>query len=168
MGSTSNAYLGIVLGLLQTIDVVCEFRTPWTDHGDADLESDVIEPSGPGEAVTGCRFLRALLKDPEVMAEPVSGSIRLRTANAKVSLAGAVQNELLRYLERGAEILAGKIVIGEHAFHLDGLRHRIGSLRIETEIHDTWIELLDERLEHIDALFDVLDRKYSELRSRLS
>ena len=57
VGSTANAYLGLVLGLLQAVEVACEFRTPWLDHGDADLESDVVEPSGPGEAVTGCRFL---------------------------------------------------------------------------------------------------------------
>jgi hypothetical protein len=166
VGSTANAYLGIVLGLLQSIEVGCEFKTPWLDRNDPEVESEIVESSGPGESVNGCRFLRALLKDPGVMAEPITGSIRLRTANTKVSLTGEVQNELLRYLKRDAEFLYGKLVIGEHTFALDALRHRIGSLRIETEGYDTWIELLDERLEHIADLFTLLDKKYDQLRRR--
>ncbi len=167
IGSTANAYLGMVLGLLASIDVLCDFRAPWSDHGDNDVESELVEVGGPGEAILGCRFLRALLKDNEVIAEPESGAIRLRTADANVSLTGGVQNELLRYLEQRAEFLAAKLMLDDFTFRLDGLRYRIAGLRLETEKHDSWVDLLDERLELIAALFDRLDAKYGELRDKL-
>ncbi len=168
VGSSADSDLGQVISLLGGVDVVATFRTPWSDHGDNDLEHPVIDASGPGEAVLGCRFLRALLKDKEVMAEPESGAVKLLAGEATVTLAGPVTNELTHYLERDAEVLSAKLVLDEFRFRLDGLRHRVSGLRLETERWDTWTEVLDERLELVDALFKRLDDKYDELRDRLA
>ncbi len=166
-GTTSNALLGRIAALLAEIDVACELKTPWGDRGDAPVTSELVDASGPGQSVMGCRFLAALLEDGEVMVEPESGSARLMSHDAAVSLRGVVLPDLLRYVEQGAEILAAKLLTEETSFRLDGLGFRIGGLRLDSERHDTWIETLDERLERIAAVWDLLDRKFAAVAPRL-
>ncbi len=163
VGSTANAYLGMILELLRQIDVVCEFKAPWLDRNEPDVASDIIEFEGPGQSVAGCRFIKALLSDPEIMIEPESGSVKLQTREARVTLSGAVLSDLLRYVEEGAEILSAKLVSGENSYRLDGPSFRISGLKVETEIHQNWIELLDERLQHITGVWDQLEAKYAAL-----
>lgn len=94
VASTAKTWLGTVLTLLRQAGVEADFKAPWLDEApEADEASDVVIPKEPGQSVLGCRFLRALLEEPEVMVEPETGSVRLATREAKVSLTGAVLNE---------------------------------------------------------------------------
>lgn len=113
VASTAKTHLGTVLTLLRQAGVEADFKAPWLDEApEADELSDVVIPKEPGQSVLGCRFLRALLEEPEVMVEPENGSVRLATREARVTLAGGVLRDLFRYLEEGAEILAAKIHVG--------------------------------------------------------
>jgi len=168
IGTTAKAHLGTVLGLLYQVNVIADFRTPWSDHGDESPASDVLDSRESWQSMLGCRFLRRLLEDVDIMVEPESGSVRLVTREAKVSLTGAVVNDLLHYVERGAVLLAARMVAGNVVFRFDALNYRMSGIRIETEHHETWQDQLDERLEKIDALHELLDRKYAALRMRLT
>ena len=168
IGTTAKSHIGIILGLLYQVDVISDFRTPWQDHGDEDPGSEMVEAVEPWQSSLGCRFLRLLLEDDEVMVEPESGSVRLlATREAKVTLTGAVMNDLLRYAERGAAILAAKMVTSDTIFRFDALNYRLSAIRVETESHEHWQDLLDERLEKIEATYDALYKKYTALRPRL-
>ena len=168
IASTAKSFLGTVLLLLRQVGVVVEPFAPWTADGSGEeVESELVEIREPGHSVLGCRFLKALLEDRELLVEPVSGSVRLQTREARVSLTGAVLPELLRYVEQEVEILSAKLTTGEITFRLDGPSFRVTGLAIETERHDHWTELLDERVEKISAAFELLDAKYSDLADRL-
>jgi hypothetical protein len=167
VASTAKAYLGHVTELLRKVGVVAEFKTPWLDRGDPDLESDFVTPKEPSESVLGCRFLKALVDDRQVMIEGEAGNVRLVTPEARINLAGAVLPDLHRYLDRGAEMLAAKIITADSHFRFEAMSYRVNGLRIETDRHDHWTELLDERLEKIAALFEMLDRKYEDLFDQL-
>lgn len=166
IGTTAKSRIGTVLQLLRRIEVIADYTAPWIERDEPEAESALIEITEPGQSVAGCRFLRELVGDREVMVEPESGSVRLQTAEAKVGLTGAVLNELHRYLERGAEPLAAKLVTGEASFRFDALSYRVAGLKVETARHGHWTELLDERLERIAAVFEMLDRKYGELMAK--
>lgn len=171
VGTTAKSRLGTVLVLLQRIGVYTAPMAPWIDDQvaageDPGLESTVVEAPQEGQSVLGCRFLKALVGDRELFIEPASGSVRLATHDTRVSLSGAVLGDLLRYLERGAEILSAKLTTGEISLRLDALDFHIGGLRIESGRHEHWSELLDERLEAITAAWELLDRKYVELAPR--
>lgn len=167
IASTAKGYLGTVLLLLRQIGVVAEPKAPWLDAGDGEVESDILETSEPGQSILGSRFVKALVGDSVLTLEPASGSIRLQTREARVTLAGVVLPELLRYLERGAEILSARLTTGEIGFRFDALDYRINGLKVESGRHDHWSELLDERLEGISAAWELLDRKFEELKPRL-
>jgi hypothetical protein len=163
VASTAKAFLGHVTELLRRIGVTAELKTPWLDRDDPDFESEIVTPKEPGESVLGCRFLKALVEDREVMIEGESGNVRLKTAEARVNLAGAVLPHLHRYLDRGAEILAAKLITADSHFRFEAMTWRVSGLRVETDRHEHWTELLDERIEKIAGVFDLLDRKYEEL-----
>lgn len=167
VASTAKAYLGIVLELLRKIGVVAEFKAPWIDREDPDVESDLIMVREPGQSVLGCRFLKALMGDPEVMIEGEAGNVRLVTAEARVTLTGAVLPELHRYVQQGAELLSAKVVTATTGFRFDALNYKLSGLRIETDRHDHWTELLDERLEKISAAWEMLDGKYEALAAEI-
>ncbi|MEM7051914.1 MAG: hypothetical protein AAF604_19765 [Acidobacteriota bacterium] len=166
VGSTAKAYLGTVLQLMRQIDVVADYKTPWIDLDEPEVDGEIVETTEPGQSILGCRFLRNLLGDRDIMVEPESGYVRLQTRDARITLTGAVLNDLRRYVERDAEVLAAKLVAGESGFRFDALSWRIGSLRIETGRHDHWTDLLDERLEKIADVYELLDRKYSSLKPK--
>ena len=167
VASTAKNYLGTVLSLLRQIGIIAEAKTPWGDRGEEDVESEIVETYEPGEAVLGCRFLLAMLEDREVLFEPESGMVRLKTHQAKVALTGGILPELYRYVEAGAELLSAKLLLDEMTFRLDALSFRVNALRIETERHDHWTDLLDERLEKIASVYDRLDDKYGALTTQL-
>jgi hypothetical protein len=169
VASTAKTYLGTVLTLLRQAGVEGDFKAPWLDEApEANEMSDVVIPKEPGESVLGCRFLRALLEEPEVMVEPETGSVRLATREAKVSLTGAVLNELFRYVEEGAEILSAKIHVGPALMRFDALSYRINGLKLEPVKNEHWTVDLDQRLEQIAAVFEMLDGKYAALKDRLN
>ncbi len=161
VGSTTTAMLSTTLALLASIGVTVMPKTPWLDRGDEEVDSTLVEPRGPGQSVLGCRFLKVVLGDAEVVLEPESGSVRLVTPDAKVALRGTVLPELQRYLKGEVELLSARLVVDDMPFSLDGLSFRVSSLRIETERHDAWTEQLDARMEKIVALHDVLDGAYA-------
>lgn len=163
VGTTAKNRLGQVITLLRRVGVTAEPKTPWVDRQEADVESDLVEMREPGESVLGCRFLRGLLGDKVLTFEPEAGRVVLQTVRARVSLAGEVLPDLLRYAERGAEILSAKLTTGEISFRLDGAAWKVSGLRVETERHDHWTEQLDERMEKIAAAFDLLEAKYDEV-----
>lgn len=167
IGTTAKTHIGTVLGQLYQLGVVSDFKTPWMNEGEDGPLSEIIDAVEPWQSVLGSRFLRLLLEDPEIAVEPENGAVRLATRDAKISLTGAVMTDLLRYVERGAEILNAKMATADATFRFDALNYRLGALRVETESHEHWEELLDERLEKIDAVHDLLDQKYDALRSRL-
>lgn len=167
VGSTANTWLGMVLAVARQVDIVADFSAPWLDRGDPPLESELVEAKEPWQSVRGCRFLKALLSDPEVMVEPESGGAKLATRDARVSLTGGVVNELTRYLERDAELLNAKLLVEDMAFRLDALNWRVTSLKIEHDQHDSWIDTLGERLEAVEAVFETLDGRYATLASKI-
>lgn len=169
VGSTAKTYLGSVLTLLRQAGVEADFKAPWLDEApEADETSDIVLPKEPGQSVLGCRFLRLLLEEPEVMVEPETGSVRLATREAKVTLTGAVLHDLFRFLEEGAEILAAKIHAGAVLLRFDALAYRLNSLKLEPVREEHWTVDLDKRLEQIAAVFEFLDGKYRSLKDRLN
>lgn len=167
VGSTAKAYLGIVMQLLRQIGIIVELKTPWGDRGQEDLESPLIDSQEPGESVWGCRFLRCLMADRELMIEPESGYVRLQTEETRVVVTGAVRKDLRHYLDQNAELLTAKLLTGETSFRFEGMSFRISSLRVEAGRHEHWTELLDERLEKINDVWELVERKYDEHRSEM-
>jgi hypothetical protein len=162
IASTANAYLGLVVTLLRQVGVEAEFKAPWLDAApESDEASDIVIPKNPGESVLGCRFLRQLLTDPDVMVEPESGSVKLATREGRVALAGAVLNDLFRYLEEGAEILSAKIHLGAIPVRFEALTYRLSGLKLEPSRAEHWTLELDERLEQLASVFERLDSKYA-------
>ena len=169
MASTAKTYLGTVIALLRQAGVEGDFKAPWLDEApEADEMSDVVIPKEPGQSVLGCRFLRALLEEPDVMVEPETGSVRLATREARVTLAGAVLNELFRYLEEGAEILSAKIHVGTIPMRFDALSYRVSGLKLEPVKNEHWTIDLDQRLEQIAGVFEILDGKYAALKEKMN
>ncbi len=167
VASTAKAHLGQVIALLRKIGIVAEHKAPWIDRGDPELESEIVQTSDPGQSVLGCRFLKALMSDREVMFEGENGYVQLRTAETRVTLVGSVLPDLHRYVKRGAEILSAKIVTADASFRLDALSFRLSGLKVEIGRHDHWTDLLDERLEKIGGVWEFLDAKYEASASRL-
>jgi len=146
-----------------------EEQTQWLDEApEVEEMSDVVVPKEPGQSVLGCRFVRALLDEPDVMVEPETGSVRLATREARVTLTGAVLNELFRYLEEGAEILSAKIHVGPVMMRFDALSYRVNGLKLEPVKNEHWTIDLDQRLEQIAAIFETLDGKYSALKEKMN
>ena len=168
VASTAKSYLGIVMQLLRKAAVIVEPKTPWIERKEQDVVSDAVEAREPGEAVLGARFLKALVGDREVLIEPESGLVRLATESTRVTLMGEVMKDLLKYLKEGAEVLTAKLVTGGAAFRFDAMPYRISNLRVEIGRHEHWTDLLDERLEKIGDVYDLLDRKYAELRPQMT
>ncbi|MDP9121339.1 MAG: hypothetical protein M3O15_08225 [Acidobacteriota bacterium] len=168
IGSTAKNDLGLVLTLLRQAGVAAEWKAPWLDEApEADETSDIVTPGEAGQSVLGCRFLKALLEEPEVMVEPETGSVRLATHEARVTLSGGVLRELFRYIEEGAEILSAKLLLGPIPLRFDALSYRIASVKLEPVTAEHWTLALDARLEQIAALWETLDEKYAALRGRL-
>ncbi len=169
VASTAKSHLGTILALLRQAGVEADFKAPWLDEApEIDEASEIVIPKEPGQSVLGCRFVKALLEEPEVMVEPETGSVRLATREAKVSLTGAVLNELFRYLEEGAEILSAKIHVGTHAMRFDALSYRLNGLKLEPIRNEHWTVDLDQRLEQIAGVFELLDGKYAALKEKLN
>ena len=169
VASTAKSWLGTVLTLLRQAGVDGDFKAPWLDEApEADELSEIVVPKEPGQSVLGCRFLRALLEEPEVMVEPETGSVRLATREARVTLAGAVLNELFRYLEEGAEILTAKIHLGTVPMRFDALAYRLNGLKLEPVKNEHWTIDLDQRLEQIATIFETLDEKYGALKGKIN
>jgi hypothetical protein len=167
--STAKTYLGTVLALLRQAGVEGDFKAPWLDEAPETAEmSDVVIPKEPGQSVLGCRFLRALLEESDVMVEPETGSVRLATREARVTLAGAVLNELFRYLEEGAEILSAKIFVGAIPFRFDALSYRLSGVKLEPVKNEHWTIDVDQRLEQIAGVFETLDGKYAVLKEKIN
>ena len=163
-GTTAKGQLGRVLTLLRKVGVAAQPKAPWLDRGETDPAADEQLGGGePGESILGCRFLAALLCDPLLAYEPVDGRAVVQTPRAKLSIAGEVMRDLLRYVEEGAEVLSGRLTTGEVGFHLDGRSWKLSGLRVPGGRHDHWTELLDERLAAIAAVYDLLDEKYAEI-----
>ncbi len=162
VASTAKTLLGHVLAALRKIGVIVDFKAPWIDRNLPEAENDLVETFEPGQSVYGCQFLEALLEDRDVMIEPEAGHVRLQTAKTRVILSGALRGDLLRYVERGAALLSAKLLTGSGSFRLDALSFCISGLSIETDRHEHWTELLDERIEKIAAVWDLLDDKFKE------
>lgn len=168
VGSTAKSRLGMVQALLRQAGVAAELKAPWLDEApEADEASDVVAPGEPGESVLGCRFVKALLDEPEVMVEPEKGSVRLATREARVTLTGGVLRELFHYLEDGAEILSAKLLLGPIPLRFDALSYRLQSVKLEPVKAEHWTLELDQRLEQIAAVWEQLDAKYAALRDKL-
>jgi hypothetical protein len=169
VASTAKTWLGTVLTLLRHAGVEGDFKAPWLDEAPESEEmSDLVIPKEPGQSVLGCRFLRALLDEQDVMVEPESGSVRLATREARVTLAGAVLNELFHYLEEGAEILSAKIHVGAVPMRFDALSYRLNGLKLEPLKNEHWTVDLDQRLEQIAGVFETLDGKYAALKEKIN
>lgn len=163
VGSTANAFVGLVILLLRKVGVEAQPRTPWLEAGLPELYSDVVETKTDAESVYGCRFLRALVGDPDFLVEPEAGNVKLATREARITLTGEVLGDLHRYLDRGAEVLAAKLLAGEVSFTFDALAYRLSSVRLPPVNTDHWTHDLDDRLERIGRLFELLDEKFAAL-----
>ncbi|HVS13888.1 MAG TPA: hypothetical protein VMV46_08190 [Thermoanaerobaculia bacterium] len=167
LGTTSNHVLGKVVLVLRKVGVLVHFKTPWNDLGEGEVESEILQLGDPTQSIHGSRFLQGLAGDEELVFEPADGYVKLQTREARVILSGGVLHELHDYLERDVEMLAAKLASGEGTFRLDALSFRLSSLTVERARPAHWTERLEERLERIDAVWDLLDRKYAELARRV-
>lgn len=164
VGSTAKSHVGTVLELLKRVGVEVTFKTPWLDAGQEEELSEMVDLKEPGQSIWGCRFLKALLKDPDTLVEPENGNVRLVTEDrAKVSLSGPVLNELDRYLERGAELLSARLLVDTFNFRFDALSYRINGLKLDNLKNKPWQERLETRLEKLGKLWEWLDTKYQVL-----
>ena len=169
VASTAKTFLGTVLTLLRQAGVEADFKAPWLDEApEANEMSDIVIPKEPGQSVLGCRFLRTLLEDPEVMVEPETGSVRLATREAKATLTGAVLHDLFRFLEEGAEILSAQLHVGPVLMRFDALSYRLNGVKLEPVRNEHWTMDLDQRLEQIANVFETLDNKYRELKDKMN
>lgn len=162
VASTAKSLLGLIASTLRRVGIEASLKTPWLDEeppegGDATF----LEAKEPGQSVLGCRFLSALLEDPEVMVEPETGSVHLKTREAGLRLTGAVLNDLHRYIEEGAEVLSAKIILVGVPMRFDALSYRISGMKIGDLQAKHWIEKIDERLEQISTVWEMLDSKYA-------
>jgi len=167
VGTTAKTHIGTVLGLLYEIGVVSDFKAPWLDHGDESPADAFVEISEPWQSALGCRLARRMMDDPELMVEPVSGSARIATREARITLSGEIMNDLVHHISRGAQILSVKVASSDTSFRFDALNYRVSGLRIDTEVHEHWHDQLDERLEKIEEVYDLLDTRYEALRNEL-
>jgi hypothetical protein len=169
VNSTAKTILGTVQTLLRQAGVATDFKAPWLDEApEADETSSIVLPKEPGESVLGCRFLKLLLEEPEVMVEPEAGSVRLMTRDARISLTGGVLPELFHYLEQGAEILSAKLFVGTIPLRFEALSYRLQALKLEPVQTEHWTLDLDARLEQINGVWELLDGKYDSLKERLN
>ena len=167
VGTASKTQLGTVLELLKRIGVEVDFKTPWMDAGQEDQYHENVEIKEPGQSVWGARFLKALLNDPDVLVEPEKGSVKLITADgAKVSLAGAVLNELDRLLESGSEVLSSKLMMDEFQFGLDALGFRLTGVKLDNIKGKHWTEVLELRMDKLKELWEALDDKYQKFKEK--
>lgn len=164
LGTTANAHIGRILLLLRKAGVIVEFKTPWSDHGDPAIESDLLQITDPSQSLHGSRFLQWLLEDQELVLEPVDGYVKLQIRDARITATGRILGEIHRHLDDDCELLAAKLAAAETSFRLDALAFRVSGVRLERSRSGHWIERLDERLEQIGAVWDLLDRKYAESR----
>ena len=167
VGSTASTSLSTVMALAQAVGIELLWKTPWVDRGEEDVESELFVPRGPGQAVLGCRFLKALIGDDEVVIEPEKGQAALVTPEARVVLAGAIAHDLGRFLKRECELLSARLLWNEMAFRFDAPAFRVLALHLESERFETWQENLDARMERIVSLYELLDAKYVALAAAL-
>ncbi len=164
LGSSARARLGACLLLLRQLGIVTRLGAPWLDTpGAAAVEIPWLRLTEPGASPLGCRFLRALIEEGEMMAEPVDGGARLATPELDIRLAGAVHVELFRWLDAGAEVLAAKLVSEQGPFRFDAPSYRLVSLRLDVDSSGGWRDRLEARLEAIATLYEKLDEKYAAL-----
>jgi hypothetical protein len=168
VASTANNQLGIVLEQLRRVGIEAEPKAPWTDGQTPEYTSDIFETHEPGESALGCRFLKDLVGDMELAVEPEAGYVKLMTSDTKVTISGGVLHDLLHFIETDAELLSAKVTTGETSFRFEAASYRLSNLRIETERHNHWTDLLDERIEKISDIFDLLDAKFDDLLAQLS
>ncbi|HVS62631.1 MAG TPA: hypothetical protein VMT85_03895 [Thermoanaerobaculia bacterium] len=162
VATTSNNVLGKIVLLLRKVGVLVDFKTPWNDLGQEDLESEILALSDATQSIHGSRFLQALGEDDEIVFEPSDGYVKLQTREARVVLSGGVLHELHGYFDQEIELLAAKLQSAVGTFRLDGLTFRISSLGVERARPAHWTERLDERIERIATVWELLDRKYAE------
>ena len=166
LDTTSNAALSKCIDLLRKLKVIVEPWSPWIDHGEELLESELVRCKDPGTSVRGCRFLRALLeRDREIFHEPESGAVRYAMDGRRHSITGEVGKDLVDVLgdHRPVEFLSAKLLHGEEKFTFLAESFRLSGVRMPMGKHGHWTEQLTERLEQVEELFALLDRKYVEL-----
>lgn len=163
LATAAKSLLGTCLHLLRGVGIAADPKAPWLDDAMDEPPHPFFEVKQPGESVWGCRFLRALVEEGEVLVEPIAGSVRLQTHEARVSLLGAVLPELARYLDGEAELLAARLLAGEFRFRLEASTFRVHALSFDGEPLTPWTEQLDARIEKIGALFELLDGEFRRL-----
>ena len=167
VGSTSKGHLGVILELLKRVGVEVEYKTPWLDAGQEEDETGFIDLKEPGQSIWGCRFLEALINDPEAFLEPEKGSISLITSQGvKVSLSGPIHNEIEHMMEKGGHLFKAKLLVEGFAFTLDGLSYRINALKLDNLKSQHWTEQLDARMDKLKILWEWLDNKYALLMTK--
>lgn len=162
VASTANSVLGKITNLVRKLGFAADFKTPWIDRGDEDIESEIMELHEPGQSLHGSRFLQSLLGDPDLVIEPVEGYAKLQTERARIVLSGEILRDLHEYVREGCELLSAKLVAGQVQFRLDALPFRLSGVKLGKPAMGHWTERLDERLEQIQAVWELLDRKYGE------
>lgn len=166
IASTSKAYLGQVLSALRRIGVNVAQRAPWEQEKLEELTLEAIESLDVGESAWASRFLSHLVEQstPALGVELEDGAIKLATTDsAKVTVRGVVKAHLVQHLEAGSELLSAKLAAGDLWFNLD-LRWWVRGLKLPACKSDHWTDALEQRLEKIEDLFDLLERRFAELR----
>lgn len=163
VGSTAKVDLGTLQQILRRGGIGTELLTPWFEKGLPEEFSDLPETMDPAASIYGCRFLKELIGDPEFLVEPENGYVRLAADDTRITLSGAVLNDLHRYLKEDAEILSAKLLHGEIVFTLDATTFRLSGIRLPRPKNHHWTENLDQRLEQIQELVGKLDERFNKL-----
>ena len=162
-GTTSKVHLGVLQQLLRKAGVATEIHNPWLEKGLPEEWSDVPETMDPAASIYGCRFLAALVGDPEFLIEPEQGYVRLAADDTRITLTGDVVNDLHHYLKTDATMLSAKLLHKDLRFTLDATTFRLSAIQFPRPSNESWIENLDLRLEQIKELVGRLDEKFGVL-----
>ena len=163
VGSTAKVDLGTLQQLLRRGGIGTEFLAPWLEKGLPEEFSDLPETMDPAASIYGCRFLRKLIGDPEFLVEPENGYVRLAADDTRITLSGAVLNDLHRYLKENVDVLGAKLLHGETLFTLDATTFRLSGIRLPRPKNQHWTDNLDQRLEQIEELLGKLDERFDKL-----
>jgi hypothetical protein len=166
LATSSDNAIGKVMTLLRKVGLLTELQTPWSDLGEGEAESEIMELHDPLRSLHGSAFLKHLVEDEELIFDPHEGYLKLQTRETKITITGAITRDLHHYLDLGCELLGAKLIAPDLTFKLDALSFRLSGAALGKPRPAHWTERLDERLERIEALWELLDRKYREAKRR--
>lgn len=148
VGTASDGVINDIMFALRDSGLDTEIRTPWT--GDEEFfRHPGLKLTRSNQSMYGPYFAtKILVNSPDAFVEGDKGSVRLITdSGVKVSLEGALTNDLDRYLSKDALILKLKLCFfTAKPFMFDAVSFRISGLQIKPVPSPGWQQTLIDRV----------------------